>query len=683
MTEQEIVNKALAIVLKVNKDSCTRKDKQPLGIHDLYKESIDMAEAISYHSVKGKFPEKLFSNRSPNETIEESKYIKANYKQYTLPEFIDYLSTITRPFGDGNWSINYSEEEQKFVQSDKTFQSYVENELPIYGSLETFIKSILPNIKSIDANGFLSIRPKEIDYIQNENAEIVIDSTELYKPTIFYFESKNVIKYKADSYYLFLSKEKSEIKYGNKNERAGNIFELYTKEAVYLFIQTGNKTENTFRTELFYQHNAGKCPVTQLKGIPNLSGDEILWQSPFLFGCDLLDCVTVNLNWLQFITNKCVFPMTVMLGSTCEFRNSEGVQCDGGSLFVEGNKTTCPSCKGVGKVGRLSPLGTLLINPATKFDEGEVKSTQAPLSYISPDVTTLLFIESKAESDRQKSRQILHLQTSNSKVKGTENLTATGMALDNKAMTAFVKPIIDQIFNIYEWALNTIGIQRYGADFVHPELSYPKSYDFKNPEDYLRDLTNAITNNLPPAFIQTLLFQYINSFYGDNNKTTLIFKLVISADRLFGLSQEEINMKLARGTVAKWEDILHSSVLSFINEIILTDFDFLNKDKTIQKQLLVDKAKQTQADIEGKPIDDLMTALLPDAAGSRLKDSVGGLTGMIEIAKAVASGLYDLEAAVALVQDRFGLTEEMARKQLGTPSLIKSEADLNLITALT
>ena len=68
-----------------------------------------------------------------------------------------------------------------------------------------------------------------------------------------------------------------------------------------------------------------------------------------------------------------------------------------------------------------------------------------------------------------------------------------------------------------------------------------------------------------------------------------------------------------------------------------------------------------------------MAAITPiDAGGNALKQSVGGLTGMIEIAKAVASGLYDLDAAVALVQDRFGLTEEEARRQLGTPQQIQS-----------
>ncbi|HPI55733.1 MAG TPA: hypothetical protein PLU10_13625, partial [Chitinophagaceae bacterium] len=69
--------------------------------------------------------------------------------------------------------------------------------------------------------------------------------------------------------------------------------------------------------------------------------------------------------------------------------------------------------------------------------------------------------------------------------------------------------------------------------------------------------------------------------------------------------------------------------------------------------------------------------------GGNLKDSVGGLTGMIEIAKAVASGLYDLDAAVALVSDRFGLSEQEARKQLGTPQKIESVAQIDKIAALT
>jgi hypothetical protein len=36
-----------------------------------------------------------------------------------------------------------------------------------------------------------------------------------------------------------------------------------------------------------------------------------------------------------------------------------------------------------------------------------------------------------------------------------------------------------------------------------------------------------------------------------------------------------------------------------------------------------------------------------------------------------------------MVMDRFGLTYEQAKAQLGTPAIISSEADLNKVTKLT
>ncbi len=684
MTEQEIIDKSIVLSIEANKK--LSKKVNDICLHDLYKHSVEMAENISYHAVKGVFPKKLFEHRSPNETKLESDYIEKNYKQLTLPVFIDYLSTIGRPLGDGNWGIDYKKDASEYSASDLTFQNYVEYKLPIYGSLENFVKFILPSIKSIDANAFIAIRPKEIPYVQNEFGEKLVDSNKLYEPTIHYFESKDVIDFEQSEYYLFLSKMKSDVEYGGKKQKVGNVYELYTDNAIYFIIQNGLKTDNSFNVEIFYQHDLKKCPVHQMMGIPQLVNDKILWQSPFLYSTDLLDLVTTNGNWEQAMINSCVFPVKVMFGSKCEFRDSYGNICQDGKLLHEGKESTCSSCNGQGLKSRISPLGTLLINPTTKFEQGEEKATQDPLKYISPDVTTLEFIHKKVESDTLKARSILHLRNKNTNVVTNDGtVTATEILDDSKGMYAFIKPISDQIFTIYEFCLNTIGRQRYGDKFEAPELSYPKTFDFKSAEDYLNDISNATANNLPPSFIQAALMQYINAYYGDNQNTNRIFKLVISADRLFGLSQDDINMKLARGTVSKWEDILHSSSLNFINDSILSDEKFIEKPIEEQVLILQDIAKMKQLEIEGKPLD-LNAALLPTplgAGGNALKESVGGLTGMIEIAKAVAAGLYDLDAAVALVQDRFNLTEEEARRQLGTPQQINSVEEADKIAKLT
>ena len=56
---------------------------------------------------------------------------------------------------------------------------------------------------------------------------------------------------------------------------------------------------------------------------------------------------------------------------------------------------------------------------------------------------------------------------------------------------------------------------------------------------------------------------------------------------------------------------------------------------------------------------------------------------MIEIAKAVASGLYDLEAAVALVSSRFAISEDEARRQLGTPNISDEVTKIDKVAKLT
>lgn len=684
MTTEEILLNATKIIQSVSKKA---NGKEVKGVHDLYEESVEMAESISVHAEKGEFPEKLFKFRSPNQTAEESKYIKENYKQYTLPEFMDYINTITRPFGDGNWAINYAQDEQVYIDADQTFQRYVEYELPIYGSLEQFIKSILPTLKTIDANGFIAIRPKDIEYTLDENGVAVVDSQSLYEPTIFFFESEGVIDYEHDEWYLFKSEEESLVKTSGGMKEEGNIFELYTRNEIFVFRQYGIKSENTYTTELFFSHNYGRCPVQQMRGVPKLDDNQILWQSPFLFGVDLLDLVAVNSNWLQFSINKCVFPMTIMYGSPCEFKDEHGAMCENGYLhgLTDAGRydRTCPSCSGSGLKGRLSPLGTLLIKPTTTFSEGETMSSQPPLSYVSPDVTTLDFIEKKIDKDTIKARQILKLRNRNSIVSG-QPITATEVFDDAKGMTAFIKPIIDQIFYLYDFCLEHIGWQRYGENFKMPELIYPKSYDFKSSEDYLNDLNNAIKGNMPPAFIQTLLYQYLSSYYGDNQKTTQIFKLAMMADRLFGMSQDEINMKMAKQTIAKWEDILHSSVLNFINELVAMDENFLTLPIDQQVTMLTEKAKNKQLEVEGKLVDELSgIPIAADTTSNVLAQSVGGLTGMIEIVKAVSSGVYDLDAAIALVSQRFGISEEEARKQLGTPAIITSVGQVDTIAKLT
>jgi len=54
---------------------------------------------------------------------------------------------------------------------------------------------------------------------------------------------------------------------------------------------------------------------------------------------------------------------------------------------------------------------------------------------------------------------------------------------------------------------------------------------------------------------------------------------------------------MAKQTIAKWEDILHSSVLNFINELVAMDENFLSLPLDQQVTMLTDKAKSKEEEI--------------------------------------------------------------------------------------
>jgi hypothetical protein len=586
-----------------------RKGGKTVCFHDTYDQSCEMYDSISIHAVKGKFPDKLFAERSPNQTDQEFEYIRKNYKQFTLPVFTDFINTIQNCFADGNWSISYREPVNE-VEKKETFKDYVEGGIKTFGSLENFVKFILPNIKTIDANGYVAIRPYEIPTIENGQGELVV-SDELYEPTPYYFKCSQVVAKKENEYLLVLSNEKSEVKTGNTTKKVGYVFEFYTKNEIYKIKQIGRQSDQDFIEEIWLKHDLNKLQATPLMGLPQIDGETLFWQSPFIYATDILDVIATNANILQLIINNCAFPIKAMYGTPCDFTDTEnGVVCIDGELNYPAGQKPCHKCGGTGLKNRLSPLGVLLLNPKGKTTDGDSSLSQKPIEFYAPSTEILEFVDKKIDKDFEKAYKNLHLHTSNSQVQGSQDMTATGTFAELKAKSAFIKPISDQMFSIWDFMNECIGKQRYGADFEKPTLVYPKSFDFKTPEDYLNELSEAISKGLPPAIQQLILMRYIDSVYSDSEKTPIVFRLIIAADRLFGMTNADIALKLARQTVSKEESILHDSALLFIMDLEREDPKFFEKDLSYQVEKLKDMAKKT------------LSVLTPE--GTSLQADLGG-----------------------------------------------------------
>lgn len=610
MIEVEEILKKVREVAKIKKDheSDYRHKHHESRIHKYpnyyfgYREACLDYDTIQPHAVKGVFPHELFNHRAPNETEAEHDHAKKNFRQVTMPVFIDHVNSIKRAFNDGNWSISYGKE--PYDLEELTFQKYVESDIRPFGSIENWIKQILPPIKSQDPCGVVAVRPAHLSRTESG----MIDDSVLPAPVPFYFTIKQVVGYKEDEWFLIESMDHSKL----DGRTPGLVYEFYDDTNIWVIRQVGKVADLTFEAELFFTHESGFVPVHRLMGVPVVHGDRLYFQSPFLYATDNLDLVLLNASRLQLSTDKCVYPVRVMLGNECQFVDRDGERCVDGVIQKTVDEklisAACPSCHGSGLKSRISPLGDFLIRPKSgSLADDNITPDQA-LKYSSPDVTTLEFLMKLIADNEHRARKILHLQTSNSEVKGTDS-TATGMAIDQKALYSYIKPISDEMFYLYEFILRCIGVQRYGKDFKAPSITYPVSFEFFTERDYLEQIKEATQAGLPPFVIHSIIYRFLKSLYYTEKETSRAYELVIRADRLLTLNDDVIALMIGRNTAAKWEEILHVSAISMIQKLESEDPKFW--DKTAEERVTVLQAAAKALEAEIKPTIQAAPPLLP------------------------------------------------------------------------
>lgn len=576
ITQEEIVSLINDVVNKIRKHKATDELPYP-EFYEGYNILVREHENILIHSERGKFPFRLFKKRSPNQQDEEFNYIKDNYKQVTLPVFIDYINTIKRAFTDGNWDIRINDDDIK---------NYLFSELPKYNSIEKFMKEILPVIKTKDPNGCIAIKVDNFDTIRifKDDKEVeVVDDTVKVKPTISYYNVKSKVAYKSGVYYMFLSNEKSVVEFGNSKVKEGMIFEIYDDTNIYIAKQIGRKNDYIFEINIYQTHSLGYVPVSELKGTPVYYYDRIVYNSPFSNAVDNLDLILLNSSNLQAAINNCVYPVRVMIGNECDFRDTiTNSVCIGGKIFDSNTGITkeCPACGGTGLKSRVSVMGTVLIRGKSRENpDGEI-STDAAFKYVSPDISTLDFLIKKINEDELKARSILHIKSINNE-KGENVIESIN---NNKAMIAFIKPISDEIFDTIEFCINTIIDMRYGDDAEKPVYIQPISFDILTDGDYLEMIKLANESGLPASVKLPLISKYINTLYSNDLDVIKIYELIIYLDKLLLMSNQDIQVAYMNKQVSLNDIVIHNSIIQIINKLIKNTegFLFLDFDEKIK-----------------------------------------------------------------------------------------------------
>lgn len=562
--------------------------------HNTYQHSVDMKQAIEIHAKPGVKPDKLVAERAPNQTDKEFNYALANYQQTTLPVFLDNVHTMQRAFSDNNWSIDYRQGDDE----KNELQQYLEIDIagtPLKMSYDNFMFQVVTTTRLVDAMGCIAYKPYFIPTVELEG-ELLIDGTEMFSPIPHYYPSESVVAYEESHFYMFLTEEKSPVEWGNTTVMEGLVYEVYDDTNIFKVIQVGKKNEYKFIYELYHNHSLGYCPVDRLKGIPGVLNGEVIFQSMFLFAVPHLNDVVLDSIKLRSVKAAVVHPFRIMSGNLCVNTmelNGEIKTCDNGYFHdMTRNIThTCSVCKGSGMRQRMSEHGVLLLRPESPFKENELRASQPALQIVSPSVETPQFLREEIKHNTEMARNILHLRTSDSQVKGSSDLTATGMVLDEKALYSTVKIFSDQLFDMYEFGIKTIGLMRMGDRFEMPTVTRPVTFDFATEYEYMERISLAIKNGLPSFVVHEIVYRYIKTMFYNHVDRAKVFDLIITTDRLLVMPNDQINIEAAKGTIAGWEVVLHDSAITIIRQQIEQNPGFLDQELSVQQEQLRTAAK--------------------------------------------------------------------------------------------
>ncbi len=627
MTEQEI--KALVIdSAKLRKRSIKGLDPAIAYItgrqegkceipdyYENYREMVMQYKHIEYHADGEIFPEDLFAKRSPNISPDEENYVRENYKNNTQTAYLDFVNQFSRIFHDSNWDMDFGKEKNPF-------KDYLTYGIMEFGSLLNYMKSVACSLKILDPNGVIAVKPMKFDLVFNEEGEQVVNEDGTAKlenkelePQPVYYRIEQIVGQEFGNYYLILTDEKSLVKFGNKEIKAGLVYEFYDKDSIWKISQFGKPEDFTFDIKLYLNHGWGYIPVFKFKGVAKVKNGSIFYVSPFYFATHCLDACLLNGANLQTSTDNCAYPYRIMMGDECEFekagQDGQIDHCVEGEIFdsVSGKNISCPSCNGTGLKSRLSPLGVMLLKSNGSTTPGDNITASNAMAFVAPDPAILIFLREQIATDYEKAREVLHLRSKQATTTGPNpkatDPTATADVLDQKAQDSFTKPQSDQMFEMIDNIAEAMEWQRYGREKTFT-LTPPKTFDFMSQQDYLNDISNKKAAGLPPAIINASIQQFIDGTYSSESDKGKALNLIVMTDRIISLNSDDIALLLSKNLIAPWEEILHESADYFIQNLMVehiptsekpTFFDLSIED---QKTALMDAAKTKAAEL--KPI---------------------------------------------------------------------------------
>ena len=594
---------------------------------------VSVYESMAVHTRKA-YPKKILETKRPNEEKPVLDYRLSVYRPITYGSMNKALDSIYRILNGITFHVNAPEQTKNFIQG-KNFDGF---------ALKTYFEKIVLKRSIEDPNGYLVWLP---------GGEGVENTSEKAVPTPLLVYSSQ-IHYKDENVFSFISDESA--------ANGGKVFYVLTKDEFYKVVE---QKENTYQPQLIYEHGIGELPVVVMGGDWNAYNYYESFFAPYLAFGD--EAICQFSDW-QAIMVTSSFPYIEEFATECEIvvKAKDASPSDSEEIYQPQTEL---------RQNHATPYGVHLRKVGAKNDDF---NTTLPVEipgrrYIHPDIEIAKYSGESWSALIDRAEDSLHLNL------GQTNQSGTAKELDKEGHYSMISKIGNNFYdNIYFNSLvyidayyNYVAARRSAIS-----IDKPSTFKVKTESDLVEELSVLKEKKVPSFFLTEASMDLAHKRFSGNVLALKIFEVISYTDP-FSIYTIEEKTQLLLNTICSKEQFIYSMNIFIVLKQVSSEMGvdkFLEADIAKIRPLINAKMLPLfpQPELTVFNADGSITVNRPQDP-NRLAELVGGLTGMLEIVKAVAEGYYEIDAAVALAAQRFGISEDEARKQIGNPKPINPD----------
>jgi hypothetical protein len=570
--------------------------------HANYEKTVALAKEMSVH-IYGDKPVELLSRVRPGEDSEITEYRLANYEPTTKAPAGKAIKVVSKIFNPNLMSIIFPDNE-----GAKELESYTMFYYPISNSLVIYNKEVTLKKMLADANALMVVKPQRVPRNDAENI----------RPVVLIFGSSTVWNYDID--HFLVNTQVEEISGGKYF-----TFEYYDTQW-YRKIRVRSPKENELEIEIEEEYNHNfvddkgnpEIPAWFLRGnVLALETGDFIYESFFADAKAHWNLAIIHEDDVKASFIKHLHPQRYILAEEC--RNSiefEGQKyhCHGGIIqypkYPAGLQ--CSVCNGTGKIANSPYEDHLISRDKLNIENFSIDKT---VGYVQVPIDATKLLEERAERMIQKGSSAINMDVED---KVGEIQSGVAKTIDRSGQYDMLYDIASVMFDVHFenqfYFINKYqnGVRdqsaRKNTEENLPQINKPTRFNVEGITELMTNYKFGKDSGVDRNFLQAKMLEILNRDFDTNPSLKMYYTALISLDPLFGLTQDELDANLMKGTIKKTDVIIHLNTKSFVDQAIAANNKFLTLDKMQQVEALQKLAEKLEAEEE--------PAITPDMIGT-------------------------------------------------------------------